>query len=74
MQYYYCQRYCTIQKMSTTSLLLVHLLTILVPIYCTKKKHILTKKLSFQIADYVYETNYYFFFEISGAKISSNGQ
>ena len=25
MQYYYCQRYCTIQKMSITSLLLVHL-------------------------------------------------
>ena len=73
MQYYYCQRYCTIQKMSTSLLLVqVHLLSL--PISIAQENYILTKKLSFQIADYVYEANYYFFFQISGAKISSNGQ
>ena len=53
MQYYYCQRYCTIQKMSITSLLLVQVHLLSLPISIAQENYILTKKLSFQIADYL---------------------
>ena len=62
MQYYYCQRYCTIQKMSITSLLLVQVHLLSLPISIAQENYILTKKLSLQIADYVYEANYFFLF------------